>query len=138
MSGWLACQVIAWFDEAQSPKFPPLLLLVALRGGESDDAMALDYQGWAALIDQEGNVVDLVSASFIGDDRSWGGHVQAPLFNGPDWTDVTRVRLEDGSEGEIRLEEEASWTSDMQLLHGGTLRTAAVTGSGPLRLSPPS
>ena len=61
---------------------------------------------------------------------SWGGHVQAPLFDGPDWTEVTRIRLENGSEGEVDLEEEASWTIDLQPVHEGTLRTAAVTGSG--------
>jgi hypothetical protein len=53
------------------------------------------------------------------------------LFDGPDWTEVTQIRLEDGSEGEINLEEEASWTIDMQPVHEGTLRTAVITGSGP-------
>jgi hypothetical protein len=93
--------------------------------------MTFDYQGPAELIDPEGNVVDLVRASLTGGDRSWGGHVQAPLFDGPDWTEVTRIRLENGLEGEVDLEEDAAWTIDMQPVHEGTLRTAAVTGSGP-------
>ena len=37
---------------------------------------------------------------------------------------------ETGTEAEITLEEEASWTVDMQPVHEGTLRTAAVNGSG--------
>ena len=93
--------------------------------------MAFDYQGPAELIDNEGNVIDLVTAALTGRDASWKGHVQGPLLDGPDWTNVRRIRLETGGEGEITLEEEAGWTVDMQPVHDGTLRTAAVTGSGP-------
>ena len=93
--------------------------------------MAFDCQGPAELIDPDGNAVDLVTASLTGGTQSWGGHVQAPLFDGPDWTEVTRIRLENGSEGEVDLEEDAAWTIDMQPVHEPTLRTAAVTGSGP-------
>lgn len=61
-----------------------------------------------------------------------GGGVdsQGPLLDGPDWTEVTRIRLETGNESEITLEEEASWTIDMQPVHEGTLRTAEVIASG--------
>ena len=90
-----------------------------------------EYQGPAELIDHQGNVVDLVTASLNGSDGSWGGHVQGPLLDGPEWTNVTGIRLESGSEGEIRLEEEAAWTVEMQPVHEGTLRTAAVIASGP-------
>ena len=93
--------------------------------------MQNDYQGQAELIDHDGNVIDLVTASLTGSGESWGGHVQGPLLDGPDWTDVIRIRLETGTEAEITLEEEASWTLDMQPVHEGTLRTAAVNGSGP-------
>jgi hypothetical protein len=86
------------------------------------------------LIDPEGNVVDLVTASLTGGDRQWGGHVQAPLFDGPDWTEVTRIRLENGSEGEVDLEEDAAWTIDMQPVHEGTLRTAGGDRVGPRAL----
>jgi hypothetical protein len=89
-----------------------------------------EYQGPAELIDHQGNVVDLVTASLNGSDGSWGGHVQGPLLDGPEWTNVTRIRLETGSEGEIRLEEEAAWTVEIQPVHEGTLRTAAVIASG--------
>jgi len=92
--------------------------------------MQFDYQGPAELIDNEGNVIDLVTASLSGSDGSWGGHVQGPLLDGPDWTDATGLRLETGTKAEITLEEEASWTIDMQPVHEGTLRTAAVNGSG--------
>ena len=92
--------------------------------------MQFDYQGPAELIDNEGNVIDLVTASLNGSEGSWGGHVQGPLLDGPDWTCATRLRLETGKEAEITLEEEASWTIDMQPVHEGTLRTAAVNGSG--------
>jgi len=93
--------------------------------------MQFDYQGPAELIDEDGNVIDLVTASLNGSDGSWGGHVQGPLLDGPDWTDATRIRLETGNESEITLEEEASWTIDMQPVHEGTLRTAEVIASGP-------
>jgi len=96
--------------------------------------MQFDYQGPAGLIDPEGNVIDLVTASLSFSEGSWGGHVQGPLLDGPDWSDATRIRLETGTEAEITLDEEASWTVDMQPVHEGTLRTAAVNGSGP----PPS
>ena len=92
--------------------------------------MEFDYEGPAELIDQEGNVVDLVTAVLTGRDGSWRGHVQGPLLDGPDWTNVRRIRLETGDEGEISLEEEASWTVDMMPVHDGTLRTAAVIGTG--------
>jgi hypothetical protein len=92
--------------------------------------MEFDYEGPAELIDHEGNVVDLVTAALTGRGGSWRGHVQGPLLDGPDWTNVRRIRLETGGEGEISLEEEASWTVDMMPVHDGTLRTAAVTGSG--------
>ena len=93
--------------------------------------MQFDYQGPAELIDHEGNVIDLVTASLSAINGSWGGHVQGPLLDGPDWTEATRIRLESGTEAEITLEEEASWTIDMLPVHEGTLRTAAVNGSGP-------
>jgi len=92
--------------------------------------MQFDYQGPAELVDHEGKVIDLVTASLSGSEGSWGGHVQGPLLDGPDWTEATRIRLETGSEAEVTLEEEASWTIDMQPVHEGTLRTAAVNGSG--------
>ena len=98
--------------------------------------MQNDYQGPAELIDHDGNVIDLVTASLTGSGGSWGGHVQGPLLDGPDWTDVIRIRLETGTEAEITLEEEASWTVDMQPVHEGTLRTAAVNGSGPSPFEP--
>ena len=44
---------------------------------------------------------------------------------------MIRIRLETGTEAAITLEEEASWTVDMQPVHEGTLRTAALNGSGP-------
>lgn len=93
--------------------------------------MQSDYQGPAELIDHKGNVIDLVTATLSGGEGSWGGHVQGPLLDGPNWTEVTRIRLETGTEAEITLEEEASWTIDLQPVHEGTLRTAAVNGSGP-------
>lgn len=93
--------------------------------------MQFDYQGPAELIDHEGNVIDLVTASLTGSWATWGGHVQGPLLDGPDWTGVTRIRLETGTEAEVTLEEEASWTIDMKPVNEGNLRTAAVNGSGP-------
>jgi hypothetical protein len=74
-------------------------------------------QGPAELIDHEGNVIDLVTASLSGGEGSWGGHVQGPLLDGPNWTEVIRIRLETGTEAEITLEEEASWTIDLQPVH---------------------
>ena len=104
--------------------------LVAI-GWRERGAMQIGYQGPAELVDHAGNVIDLVTASLTVNGGSWGGHVQGPLLDGPDWTEVARIRLETGTEAAITLEEEASWTIDMQPVHEGTLRTAAVNGSGP-------
>lgn len=89
-----------------------------------------EYNGPAELLADDGIVIAEVNVHILkyleGGLRSWSGHVQPGEFEGAEWMNATRIRLEDGSEGDIVMTNDGTTATAF-----GTVRTAQFQGSGP-------
>jgi len=92
--------------------------------------MAFDHYGTAELLDGHGQVVDTVPVHLqfhppVGARlASWGGEIQLNRL-GPGWTDVTRMRLANGTEADIFV-----GNHKVRGTPTGIMRTALILGSG--------
>lgn len=92
--------------------------------------MADRYDGTAELLDGAGSVIDTVRVYLQkqgGDGGliSWAGHIEPTTFEGGHWDQVKRVRLRDGSEGDVIITKENIRSDDR-----GTTREGQIQGSG--------
>jgi hypothetical protein len=97
---------------------------------EKDDAAvnpSVPYHGTAELIGRDGRVVDRVAASLFSRRPpgvslgAWGGQIQALELNESDWGDAEAIRLRDGTEARIVLEQETIHPTAVGLRRTGTL-----------------
>lgn len=94
--------------------------------------MAGSYHGTAELVDRQGRVLDRVAVSLYARRPaavslgSWGGQIQALELNESDWFEAEVIRLKDGSEARIVVEQDTTVDND-----AGSLRTGSLIGSGP-------
>jgi hypothetical protein len=88
---------------------------------------AMPYHGTAELIGRDGRVVDRVAASLFARRQlgvslgAWGGQIQALELNESDWGDAETIRLRNGTEARIVLEQEAIHPTAVGLRRTGTL-----------------
>ena len=93
---------------------------------------AMPYHGTAELIGRDGRVVDRVAASLFARRQrgvslgSWGGQIQALELNESDWGDAETIRLRNGAEATIVVEQETIHPTDV-----GLRRTGTLVGLGP-------
>jgi hypothetical protein len=88
---------------------------------------AMPYHGTAELVGRDGRVVDRVAASLFARRQSeislgaWGGQIQALELNESDWGDAEIIRLRNGTEARIVLEQETIHPTAVGLRRTGTL-----------------
>jgi len=88
---------------------------------------ATPYHGTAQLIGRDGRVVDRVAASLFARRPpgvslgSWGGQIQALELNESDWGNAETIRLRNGAEARIVLEQETIQPTEVGLRRTGTL-----------------
>jgi hypothetical protein len=87
-----------------------------------------NYNGRAELLDGSGHVVDIVEvtleSSLTGPKkfREWSGTIDKAAATGPAWKDVTRIRLNGGREGQMKIAGDYI---------GSGSRFGLIRGSGP-------
>jgi hypothetical protein len=88
---------------------------------------AMPYHGTAELIGRDGRVVDRVAASLFARRPpgvslgAWGGQIQALDLNESDWGDAETIRLRNGTEARIVLEQETIHPTAVGLRRTGTI-----------------
>jgi len=89
--------------------------------------MAEDYHGSAELLDRLGRVVDRVAVSLYARRPagvslgSWGGQIRALEVDEANWFEAEVIRLKDGSEAKIVIEQETNVGTDRASLRTGSL-----------------
>jgi len=90
----------------------------------------LEHNGTAELLAADDTVISEVDVHIIkgmeGNLQVWSGHVAPRDVGGGDWMDAVRIRLADGTEGNIVMK-----SVDIATTAFGAQQTGSFQGSGP-------